>query len=174
MSRGGGYFQCVPLSPMGVGVSESWKYPGKLKKWKSLHLREYWKFSGKLQHTQNKKVLLRERKRHTARRVVSTPSVVLTGYPPPSRYPPSWTWQGTPPQVSAPWHSGKCCKALWDMGTPPLGVDKLTKWNYYLPVVLRTRAVKMPFLHYQLQTLPFGRLRCIVFIFGTCMQKCDD
>ena len=31
----------------------------------------------------NKKVLLRERKRHTARRVVSTPSVVLTGYHPP-------------------------------------------------------------------------------------------
>ena len=31
----------------------------------------------------NKKVLLRERKRHTARRVVSTPSVVLPGYPPP-------------------------------------------------------------------------------------------
>ena len=30
---------------------------------------------------QNKKVLLREPKRHTARRVVSTPSVVLTGYP---------------------------------------------------------------------------------------------
>ena len=128
----------------------------------------------------NKKVLLRERKRHTARRVVSTPSVVLTGYPPPTGsppcpdlarggtlpgYPPSrvppgrvlpqqgtplagspppalpgrvsppgWTWQGTPPPVSAPLHSGKCCKALWDMGTPLLGVDKLTKWNYYLPV----------------------------------------
>ena len=31
----------------------------------------------------NKKVLLRERKRHTARRVVSTPSVVLPGYNPP-------------------------------------------------------------------------------------------
>ena len=31
----------------------------------------------------NKKVLLRERKGHAARRVVSTPSVVLTGYPPP-------------------------------------------------------------------------------------------
>ena len=31
----------------------------------------------------NKKVLLRERKRHTARHVVSTPSVVLPGYPPP-------------------------------------------------------------------------------------------
>ena len=29
----------------------------------------------------HKKVLLRERKRHTARRVVSTPPVVLTGYP---------------------------------------------------------------------------------------------
>ena len=36
----------------------------------------------------NKKVLLRECKRHTARRVVSTPSVVLTGYPP------LLTWQG--------------------------------------------------------------------------------
>ena len=103
----------------------------------------------------NKKVLLRERKRHTACRVASTP-VVLTGYlpPPPAGYlhppswpgpggvpclggggvlylgtPPGWTWQGTapppagpgrvPPLVSAPWHSGKCCKALWDMGTPP-------------------------------------------------------
>ena len=59
------------------------------------------------------------------------------GYPPWPGYPPSWTWQGTPP--AAPWHSGKCCKALWDTGIPP--VDKLTKWNYYLPVVLRTRAV---------------------------------
>ena len=38
------------------------------------------KYANKL--TQNKKVLLRERKRHTARCVVSTPSVVLTGYPP--------------------------------------------------------------------------------------------
>ena len=70
----------------------------------------------------NKKVLLRERKRHTARRVASTPYVVLTGYPPGQGTPcqgtpPSWTWQGTPP--TAPWHSGKCCKALWDMGTPP-------------------------------------------------------
>ena len=137
----------------------------------------------------NKKVLLRERKRHTVRRVASTPYVVLTGYPtpppgqgiPPDRVPP-WTGypldrvppsqgtplarvspqpgyppsqgtplarvppsQGTPPArvlpppLAAPWHSGKCCKALWDTGTPP--VDKLTKWKYYLPVVLRTRAV---------------------------------
>ena len=59
-------------------------------------------------------------------------------------YPPGWTWHGTPP-VSAPWHSGKCCKALWDMGTPPGGQ---TDWwkdrrvsKHYLPVVLRTRAV---------------------------------
>ena len=100
----------------------------------------------------NKKVLLRERKRHTARREASTPYVILTGYPPwagypllagypapPAGYPPArvppagyppgrvlpragylpgWTWQGTPPPA-APWHSGKCCKALWDTGTPP-------------------------------------------------------
>ena len=102
---------------------------------------------------------LRERKRHTACRVVTTPSVVLTGYPPPwpgGGVPP---WQSTPrqgtppagpgrvppPPVSAPWHSGKCCKALWDMGTPPLWTDR---WKdrrvskHYLPVVLRTRAVK--------------------------------
>ena len=147
-----------------------------------------------------KKVLLLERKRHTARHVVSTPSVVLTGVPPiltwlgggvpcqggtvpgyppvlaqgdtllgvpylgtphpgPGEYPargipcwgyPTWvppilTWQGTPPLgmpmafwvmlqsimgygyplVSAPWHSGKCCKALWDMGTP-LWTDRRT------------------------------------------------
>ena len=61
---------------------------------------------------QNKKVLLRERKRHTARRVVSTPSVVLPVYPPrggyPVRYPPGGvpgppprgTW--TPPGVPGP------------------------------------------------------------------------
>ena len=42
----------------------------------------------------NKKVLLRERKRHTARRVASTPYVVLTGYPPSQGTPPG---QGTPP-----------------------------------------------------------------------------
>ena len=54
--------------------------------------------------TCNKKVLLRERKRHTARRVVSTPSVVLPGYPPPpgggvpgSRYPPGGSQPRYPP-----------------------------------------------------------------------------
>ena len=166
----------------------------------------------------NKKVLLRERKRHTTCRVVNTHSVVLTGYPlpdlaggvpylgtpwagylpppgyppgqgtpppgypPPPRldlagYPPTWTWQGTPlppgpgrVPPSCPWHSGKCCKALWDMGTPsppqlprgilgnvakhygiwvpPLWTERLMDgWKdrrvskHYLPVVLRTRAV---------------------------------
>ena len=146
----------------------------------------------------NKKVLLRERKRHTARRVLSTPSVVLpvnplpvltwigvggvpdqgtplagyppagppsqvppprldlAGYPPagypPTRYRPSWTWQDNPrplpPPVSAPWHSGKCCKALWDMGTPPPVDRQIDGWMEgqtrvkTLPsVVLRTRAV---------------------------------
>ena len=33
------------------------------------------------------------------------------------------TWPGYPPggvrYPPASWHSGKCCKALWDMGTPP-------------------------------------------------------
>ena len=49
----------------------------------------------------HKKVLLRERKRHTIRCVASTPYVVLTGYPPPpSGYPPQPGYppgQGTPP-----------------------------------------------------------------------------
>ena len=47
----------------------------------------------------NKKVLLRERKRHTARRVVSTPSVVLPGYPPRGGYPDL----GTPPGGTQIW-----------------------------------------------------------------------
>ena len=56
----------------------------------------------------NKKVLLRERKRHTARRVASTPNVVLTGYPPGQGTPPS---QGTPPARVPP-----------SQGTPPARV----------------------------------------------------
>ena len=49
----------------------------------------------------NKKVLLRECKRHTAGCVVSTPSVVLTGYPP-SRVPPILTWPGGYPARGYP------------------------------------------------------------------------
>ena len=118
-----------------------------------------------LKYFHNKKVRLRERKRHTAHRVVSTPSVVLTGYPPP----PVLTWQSThaprqgypsppagpgrvpplpagPGRVPPPPPPG-VCKALWDMGTPP--VDRqIDGWKdrhvskHYLPVVLRTRPVK--------------------------------
>ena len=120
---------------------------------------------------------------------MNTPSVVLTGYPPPDLVPPwqgtpparvpplltwlggypTWVppgrvppWQGTPPGYPpvAPWHSGKCCKALWDMGTPPgcpmafwemlqsiMGYGQTDWWKdrrlskHYLPVVLRMRAV---------------------------------
>ena len=114
----------------------------------------------------NKKVLLRERKRLTARRVASLccPKWVPPrpgyppgqGIPPPARVPPATPpggvppgqgtpWQGyppgqgtprldlagyPPPPLAAPWHSGKCCKALWDTDTPPPPLS-----------VLRTRAV---------------------------------
>ena len=107
----------------------------------------------------NKKVLLHERKRHTARRVASTPYVVLTGYPPGqgtplAGYPPrqGTPQQGTPPARVPPcldlagYPPPSCPMAFWKnvakhygIWVPPPGVDKLTKWNYYLPVVLRTR-----------------------------------
>ena len=61
----------------------------------------------------NKKVLLRERKRHTARRVVSTPYVVLTGYPPQPGYPP---WPGYPPGQGTP------CQGTPRAGYPPARV----------------------------------------------------
>ena len=51
-----------------------------------------------------KKVLLRERKRHTARRVVSTPSVVLpgSGTPPPGGVPDPGTPPGGDPDLGTP------------------------------------------------------------------------
>ena len=53
-----------------------------------------------MKFNENKKVLLRERKRHTARRVVNIPSVVLTGYPPQQGTPPPWLdLAGYPPQL---------------------------------------------------------------------------
>ena len=65
----------------------------------------------------------------------------LAGYLPWPGYPPG---QGTPPTgcpplagpgrvppPAAPWHSGKCCKALWDTGTPP--PQMWTDWKHYLP-----------------------------------------
>ena len=58
-----------------------------------------------------KKVLLRERKRHTARRVVSTPSVVLPGYPPPPGGGGGYPNLGTPPPPGG----------YPDLGTPPGG-----------------------------------------------------
>ena len=51
------------------------------------------------------------------------PGGYLVRYPPrgyPVRYPPGGGYPVRyPPPPVAPWHSGKCCKALWDMGTPP-------------------------------------------------------
>ena len=118
----------------------------------------------------NKKVLLRERKRHTARHVASTPYVVLTGYPPtrvppqagypragyppsqgtprpgypPARVPPRLDLAGYPPPA-APWHSGKCCKALWDTGTPPPPPD-VNRLKTLPSPILRMRAVMIIFI----------------------------
>ena len=77
----------------------------------------------------NKKVLLRERKRHTARRVVSTPSVVLPGYPPRGGYPdlgtPPGGGGGTRTSVPPPPRGGTRTSVppppggYPDLGTPP-------------------------------------------------------
>ena len=45
---------------------------------------------------QNKKVLLRERKRHTARRV-AVASACYSGREGTTGTPPTWTWDGVPP-----------------------------------------------------------------------------
>ena len=66
----------------------------------------------------NKKVLLRERKRHTARCVANTPYVVLTGYPPPGG-----TWSGTPPPPppGGTWSGGVPGQVPWGVPRPPRG-----------------------------------------------------
>ena len=94
----------------------------------------------KCDRVMNKKVLLRERKRHTDRGVSSTPPEV--GYPP-AGYPrpgptggyPSW---GMPRQGYPPAGPG------W--GTPQVWTDRMMDRHvskHYLPVVLRTRSVMM-------------------------------
>ena len=80
----------------------------------------------------NKKVLLRERKRHTACRVVSTPSVVLTGYPPNPDLArgtlPCWgvSYLGTPPSWPGEYPAGGYPTWIppiltWQGGTLPGG-----------------------------------------------------
>ena len=72
----------------------------------------------------NKKVLLRERKRHTARCVASTPYVVLTGYPPRPGYPPARVppW-GVPPRPGYPPSQGTPpARVPPGQGTPPARV----------------------------------------------------
>ena len=79
----------------------------------------------------NKKVVLRERKRHTARHVVSTPSVVLPGYPPPGGG--GVPDPGTPPRGGVPDPGGYRTWVPPPRGgvpgppLPPPGVDRQTK-----------------------------------------------
>ena len=81
------------------------------------------------------------------------------GYPPSQGTPPGWTWQGTPP--AAPWHSGKCCKALWDTGTPPCGqTEGQTRVKTLPSLVLRTRAV-INLWNYTFQSWYFA---CFIFM----------
>ena len=78
----------------------------------------------------NKKVLLRERKRHTSCCVASTPYVVLTGYPPHpdlagggtlNRYPPAGNPPLGTPLAGYPLPGYPCQGTpLWQ-GTPPAG-----------------------------------------------------
>ena len=66
------------------------------------------------------------------------PRLDLAGYPPPARpgrVPP-------PPRCLPHGILGNVAK-YYGIWVPPLGVEWQTKWNYYLPVVLRTRAVKI-------------------------------
>ena len=62
------------------------------------------------------------------------PPPLLTWPTPPC--PPGY-WPPLPPPAGLTWPPLPAGQT-WP---PPAGVDKLTKWNYYLPVVLRTRAV---------------------------------
>ena len=68
------------------------------------------------------------------------------GYPPGQGTPPSWTWQGTPPPRLPHDILGNVAKHCGIWVPPPLWTDRLMDRHvskHYLPVVLRTRAVKM-------------------------------
>ena len=59
---------------------------------------------------------------------------------PPGRVPPPLAGPGRVPPPGCPMTFWEMLQSIMGYGYPP-GVDKLTKWNYYPPVVLRTRAV---------------------------------
>ena len=81
----------------------------------------------KWKHEKNKKVLLREHKRHTDRRVASTPSVVLMGGGTPSQdqtggYPHHWMGEGYPIQSWTGWGGIPISGRIpGRMGVPPEG-----------------------------------------------------
>ena len=93
------------------------------------------KCSFRSKKTRNKKVLLRERKRHTARRVASTPYVVLTGYPPhQSGYPPGQgtPWPRYPPGQGTPPGYPPARVSPWP-GYPQQGTPRLDLVGYPSP-----------------------------------------
>ena len=101
--------------------------------------------------TENKKVLLRERKRHTARRVVSTPSVLAGGV----RVPPLGV--RVPPRgVRVPPRGGSRYPPLW---TDRL-MDGQTRVKTLPSLVLRTRAV-MKCIHINYCTVTFSPISVI-------------
>ena len=81
-------------------------------------------------HCYKKKVLLRERKSRTACRVVSTPSVVLTGYPP------ILTWPGGMGGYPA---GGLPCLGVYPTGVPCLGGTLPGGYPTWVPPVLTQR-----------------------------------
>ena len=82
----------------------------------------------------NKKVLLHERKRHTARCVASTPYVVLTGYPLILTWPGGVPDLGTPARVP-PWEGTPLTRVPPREGTPLPGYPptRVPPWAGYPP-----------------------------------------
>ena len=78
--------------------------------------------------------------------VPGPPQGTLTQVPPPGGYPDPPPG-GVPDPGTAPgggtWTPPPPGGDLTRVPPPPPRVDRQTKWNYYLPVVLRTRAVKI-------------------------------